>query len=118
LRLDQTASRPGGRKDKEVHVAQPQPDYSEDDSIVGGIAPIPSLGGALPAGSPPGVVWLTMCAWCGRLKVRDRWVAAPPAPDLIDLSGTRKHPVTHGICPTCFDQTTAKADRQRARRGA
>jgi hypothetical protein len=57
-----------------------------------------------------------MCAWCGRLKLRGRWVAAPPVPDLIDVSGTRTRPVTHGICPTCFDNATAKAERDRRER--
>ena len=94
-------------------MAQPQPEYSENDSTVGGIVPIPSLAGALPAGSPPGAVWLTMCAWCHRLRVRDRWIHVPHTPDLIDASGNRETVLTHGICPECFEETTAKADRQR-----
>jgi hypothetical protein len=97
-------------------VALPQPEPSETDPTVGGILPIPSLAGAHPAGAPPGAVWLTMCAWCGRLKVRDRWVAVSQPPDVIDASGLRRTLISHGICPTCFDEAAAAADRQRSLR--
>jgi hypothetical protein len=113
LRFDQTAPRPQGGELQEVRVAQPQPEYSENDSTVGGIVPIPSLAGALPAGSPPGAVWLTMCAWCARMKVRDRWVDVPHDLELIDAWGSREPRVTHGICPSCFDETTAMSERNR-----
>jgi hypothetical protein len=96
-------------------VAQPQPEPSEIDPTVGGIAPIPSLAAAHP-GPPPGAVWLTMCAWCSRLRIRGRWVAAPRTPELIDASGTRRPLVTHGICPSCFDQANADAERHRRSR--
>jgi hypothetical protein len=54
-----------------------------------------------------------MCAWCGRLKVRDRWVAVSHPPDLIDDSGIRRPLVSHGICPPCFDEATTAADLHR-----
>jgi hypothetical protein len=97
-------------------VALPQPERSEHDPTVGGIAPIPSLADAHPAGAPPGAVWLTQCAWCGRLKVRGRWIGTPHAPELIDVSGAHEPLMTHGICPSCFDELTADAERHRGLR--
>jgi hypothetical protein len=97
-------------------VAHPQPERSEFDPTVGGSAPIPSLADAHPAGASPDAVWLTMCAWCDRLKVRDRWVAGSPALAMIDGSGTHQPQVTHGICPTCFVDAVVKANRDRQAR--
>jgi hypothetical protein len=94
-------------------VALPQPEHSEHDPTVGGIKPIPSLADAHSAGAPPGAVWLTMCAWCGRLKVRGRWIGTSQAPELIDVSDAPEPALTHGICPSCFAEVTAKAERHR-----
>ncbi len=94
-------------------MALPQPEHSEHDPTVGGIKPIPSLADAHSAGAPPGAVWLTMCAWCGRLKVRDRWIGMPQAPELIDVSDAPEPTLTHGICPSCFAEVTAEAERHR-----
>jgi hypothetical protein len=98
-------------------VAQTQPQPSENDPTVGGITPIASLAEAHHAGPPPGAVWLTMCAWCSRLKVRGRWVSAPTqTPYLLDASGTHTPLITHGICPTCFDQANADGEQYRRAR--
>ena len=99
-------------------MAQPQPEHSEPDPTVGGIMPISSLADGHLVAAPPGAVWLTMCAWCHRLRVRDRWIHVPHTPDLIDASGNRETVLTHGICPECFEEATAKADRQRRLRKA
>jgi hypothetical protein len=97
-------------------VAQSQPQPSEFDSTVGGSAPIPSLAEAPSSGAPPGAVWLTMCAWCARTKVGNRWIEAPQSLELIDSWGSHEPSVSHGICPSCFDEATAKADRDRRAR--
>jgi NMD protein affecting ribosome stability and mRNA decay len=94
-------------------VALPQPEHSEHDPTVGGITPIPSLADAPSAGASRGAVWLTMCAWCGRLKVRGRWIGAPEVPELIDVSDAPEPTLTHGICPSCFAEVTAEAERHR-----
>ena len=45
---------------------------------------------------------VTVCAWCGNRSVEGVW-------DELDvvlqtfITG-RRHFITHGICPTCFDQ--------------
>jgi len=45
---------------------------------------------------------VTVCAWCGSRSIEGIW-------DELDvvlqtfITG-RRHLVTHGICPTCFDQ--------------
>ena len=93
-------------------MALPQPERSDLDSTVGGIAPIPSIAAAHPAGAPPGAVWLTMCAWCGRLKAGDRWIDAPASAHGAG-SRTGERSLSHGICPSCFDETTAAAERYR-----
>ena len=93
-------------------MALPQPERSEHDSTVGRTAPIPSLAAAHPAGAPPGAVWLTMCAWCGRHKVAGRWVAAPQ-PGPFDALGPDERLLSHGICPSCFDNATTAAEQYR-----
>jgi NMD protein affecting ribosome stability and mRNA decay len=98
-------------------VAQPQPEGSKHDPTVRDIAPIASLAGAHSESDSPGAVWFTLCAWCGRLKVRGRWVTVPHAPDRVDASAGRLPLVTHGICPSCFEQATANAARQRRLHG-
>jgi hypothetical protein len=94
-------------------VALPQPERSELNSTIGGTAPVASLADAY-AGAPPGAVWLTICAWCARVKARDRWVDSQFALELIG----REPRLTHGICPECFDDVTASASRDRRARNA
>jgi ribosomal protein L32 len=59
-----------------------------------------------------------VCAWCGSVKVRDRWLDALRALALVDASGTHEPKLTHGICPTCFDAVSAQAERDRRERRA
>jgi hypothetical protein len=54
-----------------------------------------------------------MCAWCGRTKVRGRWVDAAHGLEVIGRLGKLDTQITHGICPTCFDEVTG-ARGQRA----
>jgi hypothetical protein len=88
-------------------VAHPQPERSELYSTVGDSAPITSVADAHP-GVSPGAVWLTVCAWCGRRKVRDRWIDAPHDLEIIDSAGSRQLRVTHGICSSCFDEAARR----------
>jgi hypothetical protein len=48
-----------------------------------------------------------MCAWCNRLRIRGRWIEAAPS------SAVRGRLLTHGICPSCFEEATAHTRRAR-----
>ena len=57
-------------------------------------------------------MWLTMCAWCERVSLDDRWVE--PAVAVCKLrTFERPSPpsFTHGICPTCLEQLTSRRSR-------
>lgn len=64
---------------------------------------------AHPAGTS-GAVWLTVCAWCARMRVRDEWINALHTLEVMAAGDAQ---LTHGICPSCFDATAAKAERER-----
>ena len=94
-------------------MAQVQPERSDEHLPGSGSRPQLSLASA-PVEAAEGAVWFTACAWCGRLEVGGRWVDA-----LTALEGSGREPqLTHGICPTCFDEVSARADDERRRRGA
>ena len=95
-------------------MAHPQPERSDLDPT--GFVPAPSLADAHLPGASPDAVWLTICAWCERMKVRDRWISGTRALAMVDGSGSREPKLTHGICPGCFVDVTAKADRERRAR--
>lgn len=97
---DQTASRRPAGRSQEVHVAIRQPERSEPD---------PAADACLPGA--PGVVWFTACAWCARILLRDRWIDGVRAFE----DGDGAVMLTHGICPSCFDATVAKAEDERRR---
>jgi hypothetical protein len=42
--------------------------------------------------------WLTVCAWCDSVHIRDRWLDP-------ERAGVRIHGLnlTHGICPACLN---------------
>jgi hypothetical protein len=85
-------------------VASPQPERSEFDPTAGN-QPAPSLADAH-AKAPSGAVWLTICAWCNCVRVRDRWIGAGQAMELIGSRPGREVQFTHGICPSCFAEAT------------
>jgi hypothetical protein len=60
-----------------------------------------------------GRVWLTCCAWCARIEVMESWVENAAALELISASGTCEPVLTHGICPACFRQVSARAAGER-----
>ena len=97
-------------------MAFPQPERSELEPTGDRRAPESSLADAHPAGASPGAVWLTLCAWCDRTRVRGRWIDAAQALEVIDAAGTHQPRLTHGICPTCFDEVNAQAERERRAR--
>lgn len=43
-----------------------------------------------------GTGFTTRCAWCGRYRVGDRWVAVKDVPSIKESS------TTHGICEDCM----------------
>jgi hypothetical protein len=86
-------------------VALAQPERSELNSTAGGTAPIASLADAHTK-APPGAVWLTVCAWCGRTNGLDGWT--DDAHGLDAAPGTRLQ-MTHSICPSCFDDVQQSA---------
>jgi hypothetical protein len=75
-------------------VASPQPEPARDrtDSL-------PPRSDALPGSTPydpsQDAVWLTVCAWCDRVRRRGRWVDGA-------VSVRPQTQLTHGICPTCL----------------
>ena len=89
-------------------MATPQPEPSEHlrkDS-----PPLSATGSASGA-SLPDAVWLTVCAWCERAKLRGRWVTLERA--LIAYRDARDLSLTHGICPSCFAVAMRSADKAR-----
>jgi hypothetical protein len=69
------------------------------------------------AESPPGAVWTTLCAWCGRRRVGARWLDAAHVHE--PLASPNVEPLlTHGICPSCFDRAARAAERHRRMRDA
>jgi hypothetical protein len=56
---------------------------------------------------------LTSCAWCTRIKVMESWVESGVELELVGASGTSELELTHGICPACFREVSARAARER-----
>ena len=85
---------------------EPEPDSSRTDFL-------PPLSVAHPGSTPydpsQDAVWLTVCAWCNRVRRGGRWVEDG------ESTLAQAH-LTHGICPTCL--TAALQVAQAARRGA
>ena len=99
-------------------MALPQPEPSEQLPKDGAAQPTLSLAGSSPLGPLPDAVWITMCAWCTRIRLSGRWVDGERALRLIELGTWNEPNLTHGICPSCFHAVTREADavRRRARR--
>src|ERR1700755_2018484 len=56
--------------------------------------------------------WITVCAWCNRVRLDGAWVRDRA---LVDgAPGTSR--VSHGICDGCFDDVIAAARRVRTAR--
>jgi hypothetical protein len=56
----------------------------------------------LSADAPRGTETLTMCGWCDRFLVDDRWVEVEEAAAQLDLFQRPVLPaIDHGICPNC-----------------
>lgn len=96
-------------------MAHPQPERSDNDPAAG-LVPASSLADARLPGASPNAVWLTICAWCDRIKVRGRWISDRRALAMVDESGSHAPNLTHGICPNCFVDVTAHANREREAR--
>jgi len=57
-------------------------------------------------------MWLTMCAWCERVSLDDRWVEPAVAVRKLRTFEWPSPPsFTHGICPTCLEQLTGRRSR-------
>jgi hypothetical protein len=54
-----------------------------------------------------------VCAWCGNVRGRSRWIDVTRALALIEAAGSYQPKLTHGICPSCFAAVSAKADSDR-----
>jgi hypothetical protein len=95
-------------------VALPQPERNEQDPA-GGPPPTPlSFANSLLPGSPPGAVWLTVCAWCDRIKVHGRWVEGERALELMKVPPGGEPSLTLGICPSCFSAEMSRRARDAA----
>ena len=97
-------------------MAHPQPERSELHPTIGDPQPILSLADAH-AGASPDAVWLTDCAWCGRVRIGGRWIDEPHTLALVASFGTVPKR-THGICPACFDAVSREADDWRRRKAS
>jgi hypothetical protein len=94
-------------------VALPQPDRNEQLPTDGPPSAPASFAASLLAGSPPGAVWLTVCAWCERIKIHGRWVDAERALELMKVPADGGQSLTHGICPSCLAVEMRRSDRER-----
>jgi hypothetical protein len=90
-------------------VATPQPE--QHPTAGDNPRPLTAVGAGRGFASP-GAVWLTTCAWCGRIRVRGRWIADDGS--LAPARAARR--VTHGICPSCFRAVSSQAERARLAR--
>jgi hypothetical protein len=58
----------------------------------------PSPFGSTAGGMITDAGWLSVCAWCDRVRIGDRWL------DLERIAGLAERlNLTHGICPACLD---------------
>jgi hypothetical protein len=48
--------------------------------------------------------YITVCAWCGRVRDGERWHSAATPPDSAE--------VTHGICPECLQRQIAQIGKR------
>jgi hypothetical protein len=87
-------------------MGQSQPKRSDEQQPGRGSKPQLSLA-RTPLEAHQDAVWLTACAWCRRINVRDVWLESAAA---LELMGVAAPLLTHGICPTCFGEVW----RQRA----
>jgi hypothetical protein len=94
-------------------VAYIQPEQSEHDFADSTRQPVPLTDDHHGAASPS-AVWFTICAWCARMKVGDQWIDVEDALEMIGRADDLR--LTHGICASCFDETAARADRERRAR--
>jgi hypothetical protein len=94
-------------------VAYTQPERSEHDLADSSHRPAP-LTDDCHSDGPPSVVWFTICAWCARMRVRDRWIDVERG--LETMGSVDDLRLTHGICPACFEETARQADRERRAR--
>jgi hypothetical protein len=99
-------------------VALPQPERNEQLPADSPLSMPGSFADPLLAGSPQGAVWLTVCAWCERMKVHGRWVEPERALELMTLPRDREPSLTHGICPSCLSAEMSRSDVQRRRDAA
>ena len=90
-----------------------QPDDSEYDLADNTPMPAPLAEDRHSDGSPS-AVWFTICAWCARMKVGERWIDIEPALEMMGRVDDLR--LTHGICASCFEETARKADRERRAR--
>jgi hypothetical protein len=52
--------------------------------------------------------FMRMCAWCRRIRFKDRWIPL----EQFFAQGFDT-PTSHGICPTCLEEQAAAAERAR-----
>lgn len=89
-------------------LAQPE----RNPTVNGNPPPTPLRAAGTDPGSS-GALWFVMCSWCERIRVRGRWLPLERALALIDATHRREHRLTHGICPSCFAEVSARAERDR-----
>ena len=90
-----------------------QPDDSEYELGDSTRLPVP-LTEDLHGDGSPSAVWFTICAWCARMQVGGRWIDVEPALELLGRVDDLR--LTHGICPSCFEETATRADHERRER--
>jgi hypothetical protein len=91
-------------------VASPQPEPSNASGRAFRPPKSLALTGSSSGSLFPDAVWLTVCAWCTRVKRNGQWGDH----ETVVADGIAH--LTHGICPPCLTAVMRQADAARRRR--
>jgi hypothetical protein len=91
------ASTPDARTDEPT--APAKPGAAKDDVASYSLEPSPSIQTFDSNGrSVADAGWLSVCAWCDRVRIGDHWLD----PERAGVS-VHRFCLTHGICPACLE---------------
>ncbi len=65
---------------------------------------------AMRRGAAASGLMIRMCSWCKRVEADGRWLEVEEALALLGaMAGDEPPRITHGICPSCYDETWRQA---------